>query len=62
MFEREKECAISFMRDHWDNIMEYHRVKRLPRTNNFAESANKQLERRLKTIEFFQRKEKHHCT
>ena len=37
--------------------MEYHRVNGLPRTNNFAESVNKQLERRFKTMESFQSKE-----
>jgi hypothetical protein len=37
--------------------MEYHQVNGLPRTNNFAESVNKQLERKFKTMESFQRKE-----
>jgi transposase-like protein len=57
LFEKEKQSAIDFLRDHWDNLMEYHLVSGLPRTNNFAESVNKQLERRFKTMESFQRKE-----
>lgn len=57
LFEKEKQSAIAFLRDHWDNLMEYHRVNGLPRTNNFAESVNKQLERRFKTMESFQSKE-----
>jgi len=57
LFEEEKQSAISFLRDHWYNLMEYHQVNGLPRTNNFAESVNKQLERRFKTMESFQRKE-----
>jgi transposase-like protein len=48
--------AISFLERHWDRLMMYHRVKGLPRTNNIAESFNKQIQRRLKTIESFQRR------
>ena len=57
MFEEEKKSAIDFLKEHWDNLMEYHAVIGLPRTNNFAESVNKQLERRFKTMESFQSKE-----
>lgn len=46
--------AVRFLERHWDRLMMHHRVKGLPRTNNMAESFNKQLQRRLKTIESFQ--------
>ena len=46
--------AIGFLQRHWERLMMHHRVKGLPRTNNMAESFNKQLQRRLKTIESFQ--------
>lgn len=46
--------AIGFLERHWDRLMMHHRVKGLPRTNNMAESFNKQIQRRLKTIESFQ--------
>lgn len=49
--------AIGFLERHWNRLMKYHRVRGLPRTNNMAESFNRQLERRLKTIESFQ-----HCS
>lgn len=54
MFETEKKSAINFLKTHWDNLIMYHHVDGLHRTNNFAESANKQLERRFKTMESFQ--------
>ncbi len=50
----EKRKAIDFYERHWDHLMMHHRVSGLPRTNNLAEGFNKQLERRLKTIESFQ--------
>lgn len=50
----EKHKAINFFERHWDHLMMYHRVPGLPRTINLAEGFNKQLERRLKTIESFQ--------
>jgi transposase-like protein len=46
--------AIEFLERHWDRLMMHHRVKGLPRTNNMAESFNKQIQRRVKTIESFQ--------
>jgi transposase-like protein len=46
--------AVGFLERHWDRLMMHHRVKGLPRTNNMAESFNKQIQRRLKTIESFQ--------
>lgn len=47
--------AIGFLERHWDRLMMHHRVKGVPRTNNMAESFNKQIQRRVKTIESFQR-------
>ena len=46
--------AVGFLERHWDRLMMHHRVKGLPRTNNMAESFNKQIQRRIKTIESFQ--------
>lgn len=46
--------AIAFLERHWKRLMCHHHVKGLPRTNNMAENFNKQLMRRLKTIENFQ--------
>ena len=37
-----------------DRLMMHHRVAGLPRTTNIIENVNKQLERRIKTIEAFQ--------
>ncbi len=54
LFEKEKKSAIDFLKSNWSNLMMYHHVPGLPRTNNFAESVNKQLERRFKTMESFQ--------
>ncbi|MBP1599622.1 MAG: hypothetical protein H6Q07_983 [Acidobacteria bacterium] len=46
--------TIHFLERHWKRLMCHHHVKGLPRTNNMAETFNKQLMRRLKTIEHFQ--------
>lgn len=46
--------TVKFLERHWIHLMRHHRVKGLPRTNNMAEAFNKQLKRRLKTIESFQ--------
>jgi transposase-like protein len=46
--------AINFLERHWIRLMRHHRVRGLPRTNNMAETFNKQLKRRLKTLESFQ--------
>jgi transposase-like protein len=54
MLSSRKWKAIGFLERHWDRLMMHHRVKGLPRTTNIAESFNKQLQRRLKTIESFQ--------
>jgi transposase-like protein len=50
----EKRKAVAFLKHHWNHLMMHHRVSGLPRTTNLAEGFNKQLERRLKTIESFQ--------
>ncbi len=49
--------VVRFLERNWDYLMVYHRVRGLPRTSNLAEGFNKQLERRLKTIEAFQHPE-----
>jgi transposase-like protein len=46
--------AIAFLERHWVRLMRHHSVRGLPRTNNMAENFNKQLMRRIKTIESFQ--------
>jgi transposase-like protein len=51
---KEKKQAVAFLERHWDHLMMHHRVLGLPRTTNIIENVNKQLERRLKTIESFQ--------
>jgi transposase-like protein len=46
--------AVSFLERHWVRLMRHHGVRGLPRTSNMAETFNKQLKRRLKTLESFQ--------
>ena len=46
--------VIAFFDRHWERLTAYHRFPDLPRTNNMAENVNKQIQRRLKTIESFQ--------
>ena len=50
----EKRRAIRFLDRFWENLMMYHAHKRMPRTTNMAENVNKQIERRMKSIEGFQ--------
>ncbi len=45
--------AIAFLERHWMRLMAHHHTSGLPRTNNMAETFNKQLMRRLKTLEHF---------
>ena len=45
--------AIGFLERHWVRLMAHHHTCGLPRTNNMAETFNKQLMRRLKTLEHF---------
>lgn len=52
--QKERRSAVAFLRRHWDHLMMHHRRAGLPRTTNIIENVNKQLERRLKTIEVFQ--------
>jgi transposase-like protein len=47
--------AVRFLKRHWNKLMTHHRVVEMPRTTNLVENVNKQLERRYKTIEAFQR-------
>jgi transposase-like protein len=54
-YDRRKQTrAIGFFLRHWNRLMTYHRIVGMPRTSNMIENVNKQLERRLKTIEAFQ--------
>lgn len=46
--------AVAFLERHWVCLMRHHTVRGLPRTNNMAETFNRQLKRRIKTIESFQ--------
>ena len=46
--------AVKFFERHWVRLMHHHSVRGLPRTTNMAETFNKQLKRRLKTLESFQ--------
>jgi len=50
----QQQKAVRFLERHWDHLMMHHRVAGLPRTTNFVENVNKQLERRFKTVEAFQ--------
>lgn len=49
--------AVAFLERHWVRLMRHHSVRGLPRTNNMAETFNRQLKRRLKTIESFQHRQ-----
>jgi transposase-like protein len=49
--------AVAFLERHWVRLMRHHSVRGLPRTNNMAETFNRQLKRRIKTIESFQHRE-----
>jgi len=51
---KDRRAVVAFLKRHWEHLMVHHRVAGLPRTTNFVENVNKQLERRFKTIEAFQ--------
>jgi transposase-like protein len=51
---QEKRRAIRFLDRFWEKLMTYHAHKGMPRTTNLVESVNKQIERRMKSIEGFQ--------
>lgn len=51
---QQKLAAMNFLNRYWDKLMTYHNHPGMPRTNNFAENFNKQIQRRVKTIEAFQ--------
>lgn len=55
--QKEKRAAMSFLERYWSKLMMYHHHPGMPRTTNFAENFNKQIERRVKTIEAFQSRE-----
>jgi hypothetical protein len=46
--------VIKFLNKNYENMVMHQRDKKIPKTNNMAENRNKQIERRLKTIESFQ--------
>ncbi len=52
--QQQKLAALSFLDRYWDKLMTYHSHPGMPRTTNFAENFNKQIQRRMKTIEAFQ--------
>ena len=47
--------VFALLKRHIDGLLEHQKDQRIPKTNNFAENKNKQLKRRLKTIEAFQK-------
>jgi transposase-like protein len=49
--------VVNFLERHWLHLMRHHGVHGLPRTNNMAETFNRQLKRRIKTIESFQHRQ-----
>lgn len=46
--------VIKFLEKNLKNLLTHQSDKKIPKTNNIAESYNRQIERRLKTIEAFQ--------
>lgn len=53
--------VIAFLERHWLHLMRHHSMHGLPRTNNMAETFNRQLKRRIKTIESFQHRQTAIC-
>jgi len=53
--------VVNFLERHWIHLMRHHGVRGLPRTNNMAETFNRQLKRRIKTIESFQHRQSAIC-
>jgi transposase-like protein len=54
MFRAEKRKVVNFLNRYFDQMMIYHSHPGMPRTTNFVENVNKQIQRRIKTIEAFQ--------
>jgi len=50
----QKRAAVNFLNRYFDEMMTYHSHHGMPRTTNLVENVNKQIERRVKTIEAFQ--------
>lgn len=46
--------VFSMIEYHWDGLLMHQKDNLIPKTNNIAENRNKQIKRRLKTIEAFQ--------
>ncbi len=53
--------VVNFLERHWRHLMRHHHVHGLPRTTNMAETFNRQLKRRIKTIESFQHRQTAIC-
>lgn len=50
----QKRKAMNFLNRYFDQMMTYHDHRGMPRTTNLIENVNKQIQRRVKTIEAFQ--------
>ena len=46
--------VIKFLNKHFNKLVSHQNDEKIPKTNNDAENLNRQIERRLKTIESFQ--------
>ena len=49
----EKHRALRFLDRYWEKLMTYHAHEGMPRTTNMVENVNKQIERRMKSLEGF---------
>ena len=54
MVASQKHNAVGFLNRYFDKMMIYHSHRGMPRTTNLVENVNKQIQRRVKTIEAFQ--------
>ena len=50
----QKRQAVRFLQRYLDTLTTYHAHEGMPRTTNLVENVNKQIQRRMKTIEAFQ--------
>lgn len=49
--------VVASLERHWKRLMCHHHLKGMPPTNNMAENFNRQIMRRIKTIESFQHRQ-----
>lgn len=54
LYEKRYASVIRFVTTHWEGLLQHQHDKRVPKTTAWAENINRQLERRLKTVEAFQ--------